>query len=74
MILDRDGDVEPHLRLEQVQTLLGFVQQFNPIIVGGQAVNIWAELYHGVDDDLDGLGALTSKDLDFYHNRGASGR
>jgi hypothetical protein len=41
------------------------------MIAGGQAVNIWAALYQGVDDELDGLGALTSKDLDFYHNREA---
>ncbi|MBB3355596.1 hypothetical protein FHT70_005559 [Rhizobium sp. BK049] len=71
MIVDGDEDAEPHLTAEEVQTLLGFVQRFNPVIVGGQAVNIWAELYHGMDEELDGLGELTSKDLDFYHNREA---
>lgn len=32
---------------------------------------LWAELFHGRDAELDCLGALTSKDLDFYHNRAA---
>ncbi|MEI2302117.1 hypothetical protein [Ensifer sp. MJa1] len=71
MIIEDDEDADPHLTAEEVQTLLGFVQRFRPIIVGGQAINIWAELYHGMDEELDALGELTSKDLDFYHNRGA---
>lgn len=72
MMIIADGEeTEPHLTAEDVRTLLGFVQHCRPIIVGGQAVNIWAELYHGIDEDLDRLGALTSKDLDFYHNRDA---
>lgn len=66
-----EDEVEPHLTVEEVQTLLGFVQKHQPIIVGGQAINLWAELFHGMDADLDGLGALTSKDLDFYHNKAA---
>jgi hypothetical protein len=66
-----DDEAEPHLTPDEVQTLLGFVQEFQPIIVGGQAINIWAELYHGADEELDALGELTSKDLDFYHNRDA---
>lgn len=64
-------EFEPHLTVEEVQTLLGFVQKHQPIIVGGQAINLWAELFHGVDAELDRLGALTSKDLDFYYNRAA---
>lgn len=71
MIVEGDQDANLHLTVEEVQTLLGFVHRFNPVIVGGQAVNIWAELYHGMDEELDGLGELTSKDLDFYHNREA---
>jgi len=71
MIVHGGEDAELHLTGEEVQTLLGFVQRFNPVIVGGQAVNIWAELYYGMDEELDGLGELTSKDLDFYHNREA---
>ncbi|CAN7750716.1 hypothetical protein [Rhizobium sp. LjRoot258] len=71
MIIVDGEETEPHLTAEEVRTLLGFVQHCRPIIVGGQAVNIWAELYHGLDEELDRLGALTSKDLDFYHNRDA---
>jgi hypothetical protein len=64
-------EAEPHLTVEEVQTLLGFVQGHQPIIVGGQAINLWAELFHGMDAELYCLWALTSKDLDFYHNRAA---
>lgn len=62
---------EPHLTPEQVKTLLGFVQQHNPVIIGGQAVNLWAELMYGMDAELDAFGAMTSKDLDFFHNKAA---
>ena len=66
-----EGLAEPHLTPEQVKTLLGFVQQHNPVIIGGQAVNLWAELMYGMDPELDAFGAMTSKDLDFYHNKAA---
>jgi len=35
MIVDGGEDAEPHLTAEEIQTLLGFVQCFRPIIVGG---------------------------------------
>jgi hypothetical protein len=60
-----------HLTPEDVQTLLTFLKDCRPIIVGGQSVNIWAELYYGRNQELDELGPLTSKDLDFYHNKEA---
>lgn len=70
-------DTEPergepdHLTQEEVGILLGFVQAHNPVIVGGQSINIWSQLYYGRNDDLDELGPLTSKDLDFFHNKEA---
>lgn len=33
-----NDEAEPHLTVEEVQTLLGFVQEHQPIIVGGQAL------------------------------------
>lgn len=68
MAIGGDDNTSQHLTAEEVQVLLGFVQRFRPIIVGGQAINIWAELYSGKDGELDSLGELTSKDIDFYHN------
>lgn len=40
-----------------------------PLIVGGQAVNIWAELYSPDVPELAGLGPFTSKDADIYGTR-----
>jgi hypothetical protein len=66
-----DDAETPHLTPEEVITLLRFVETCRPIIVGGQSINIWAELYYGRNEELDQLGPLTSKDLDFFHNRAA---
>lgn len=66
-----EGINEDHLSAEEVLTLLGFVSEHKPIIVGGQSVNIWSELFQGQDQELDELGSLTSKDLDFYENEKA---
>ncbi|HWU60503.1 MAG TPA: hypothetical protein VN112_00615 [Ensifer sp.] len=60
-----------HLTQDEVNILLGFVQAYSPVIVGGQSINIWSQLFHGRNDELDDLGPLTSKDLDFYHNKEA---
>lgn len=60
-----------HLTQDEVNTLLGFVQAYSPVIVGGQSINIWSQLFYGRNDELDDLGPLTSKDLDFYHNKEA---
>jgi hypothetical protein len=62
---------EPHLTPEEVVQILRFVEHCNPIVVGGQSINIWSELYEGKDAALDELGSLTSKDIDFYQNKEA---
>ena len=62
---------EPHLTPEEVVQILKFVEHCNPIVVGGQSINIWSELYEGRDEALDELGSLTSKDIDFYQNKEA---
>ena len=57
-----------HLTSEEVEALLRFVEDYDPIIVGGQSINIWAELFHGESQALDAMSPLTSKDVDFLHN------
>lgn len=53
-----------------MSTLVRLIQKYRPIIVGGQAISLWSHLYEGADSELDGL-EVTSKDLDFYHNKDA---
>ena len=59
---------DAHLTPGEVEAILKFVRDFDPIIVGGQSINIWAEIYRGQNHELDALSPLTSKDIDFYHN------
>ncbi len=40
-----------------------------PLIVGGQAVNLWAELYSSTEGDLRSFEPFTSKDADIHGNR-----
>jgi hypothetical protein len=60
-----------HLSADEVIRLLEFVSKCRPIVVGGQSINIWANLLEGQDPELDALGPLTSEDVDFYHNKEA---
>lgn len=61
-----------HLDYLEVQQLLSFVKSHNPVIIGGQSINIYALMYEGANPDLDKLGPLTSKDVDFYENDAAA--
>jgi hypothetical protein len=45
-----------------------------PLIVGGQAVNIWADFYSRVDASLDALRPFVSKDADVYGDRAMAER
>jgi len=40
-----------------------------PIIVGGQAINLWAEIYANQSPVLDAFAPFTSSDADIYGNR-----
>ncbi len=40
-----------------------------PLIVGGQAINIWAEIYACQSPSLDAFAPFTSADADIYGNR-----
>lgn len=61
-----------HLDYVEVQRLLSFVKSHNPVIIGGQSINIYAFMYEGANPELDRLGPLTSKDVDFYENDAAA--
>lgn len=54
--------------------LLGFMAGCDPIIVGGQAINLFAEHYATRDPALSTMGPFTSKDLDLFANRAAAER
>lgn len=60
-----------HLNSEEVLRIVDFMADSDPIIVGGQSVNIWAEYYAGKDQSLEEMGPFTSKDIDFYRNQDA---
>jgi len=41
----------------------------HPLIVGGQAVNLWAEVYSATEPELDQFAPFTSKDADIHGDR-----
>ena len=41
----------------------------HPLIVGGQAVNLWAEIYVAAEPELHAFEPFTSKDADIHGNR-----
>ena len=60
-----------HLGPGEIARLLRIVEPAAPIIVGGQAISIWAERYRARLPDLFDEGPVTSKDLDFLRNERA---
>lgn len=71
---DNDPAVPGHLSAEEVLKIIDFMTDSDPVIVGGQSINIWAKHYASVDQVLYGLGPLTSKDVDFFANTAAMER
>ena len=72
---DGSDDGPPdHLRADEVLQIVDFIADCDPVIVGGQSVNIWAEFYAGRDPSLAEAGPFTSKDVDFFRNRAAAER
>lgn len=61
-----------HLRPDEVLQIIDFMAGCDPIVVGGQSVNIWAELYAARNLSLGELGPFTSKDVDFFRNKAAA--
>lgn len=65
-------DFPDHLRPDEVLQIIDFMAGCDPIIVGGQSVNIWAEYYVVRDPSLETLGPFTSRDVDFFRNKQAA--
>ena len=63
-----------HLTEEEVLCLIDIVEEFDPVVVGGQAVNLWVQFFRGGRPGFLGDRAFTSKDIDFYRNQEAAER
>jgi hypothetical protein len=55
-----------------IASILGEDQ--DTFIVGGQALNIWAEYYAGSANELNAYRPFTSKDIDYFGYRAAAER
>lgn len=62
-----DRPDRPQHALEKFKEILAAEEQ--PLVVGGQAVNLWAELYVAALPELETYAPFTSKDADIYGNR-----
>lgn len=69
-----NDETPPHLTEEEVLRILDIVETFDPVVIGGQAINLWVQRYRAQDDAFLGDRPFTSKDLDFYRNREAAER
>ena len=67
---NRDPANRDHLTTEEVLQIISFVAESEPIIVGGQSINLWARSYRS-DPELTKLGPLVSNDVDFFDNDAA---
>ncbi len=68
----RGFDPAPHLTENEVLRLIDIVEEFDPVVVGGQAVNLWVQCFRGRNPNFLGDRAFTSKDIDFYRNQEAA--
>lgn len=56
-----------------ISEILHLAETLDTVVVGGQALNIWAEHYHSrCQAEFDALAPLASKDIDFFGNRHAA--
>lgn len=68
-------DPNPHLTDDQVRRLIEIVEEEEPVIIGGQALNLWAQYFEARGHpEFSPEAPLTSKDLDFYRNKEAAER
>ncbi len=63
---------EEHLSAAEVAEILDYVSETEPVVVGGQSVNLWAEHYLPRDPGLRRFMPFTSKDIDFFRNKAAT--
>lgn len=59
------------LSQEDFLQILVAAEKIDGVLVGGQALNIWADFLL-CDDEFDEMGPFTSKDIDFWGNRQAA--
>lgn len=62
---------KPKLTPEKLRSVFLDLQaiNLNPVVVGGQALNLWATKYYNRSPDLKKLLPFASEDLDFYGGR-----
>ena len=59
---------------DEVFRIISIIEKFDPIVVGGQAINLWVNYIRGRLPGFLGDGAFASKDVDFYRNSEAAER
>jgi hypothetical protein len=55
--------------ISQLRPILAELHGLDVVLVGGQAVNFWADYYASEDPELGTRSPLTSKDIDFHGDR-----
>tara|TARA_R110002074_G_C12455639_1_gene658955 strand:+ start:436 stop:1215 length:780 start_codon:yes stop_codon:yes gene_type:complete len=60
------GNAPPHLSPDELAKILQSIESSDAVLIGGQAVNVWAFHYLPKIPELQKLGPFTSKDIDFY--------
>ncbi|HZH50299.1 MAG TPA: hypothetical protein VEZ16_00305 [Microvirga sp.] len=63
---------EAHLSADEVLEILEIIQEFDPIVVGGQSINLWVDFFAESEPELSQWGPYTSKDIDFFRNKEAA--
>jgi hypothetical protein len=62
----------PHLTEEQVARVLDLVHQADAVVVGGQAMALWARRYAEFNPEISRTYTMSSEDVDFYGTRKAA--
>lgn len=57
-----------HLSPEQVMKIISYIENTDFVVVGGQAVNLWAAHYSSASE-LNQYAPFTSKDIDFFGSK-----
>ena len=60
------------LSRDEVMAILDRMEGADPILVGGQSVNVWAQHYNGRHLTLQDTSRFVSKDVDVFDNMPAA--
>ncbi|WP_332716648.1 hypothetical protein [Pelagibacterium mangrovi] len=63
-----------HLNAAEVAQLLSYIEDCDAIVIGGQSIALWAEYFASRNDALAAIGAVTSKDIDFFADERAAAK